>query len=61
MPQAERPYRALGYPITPLLYILVAVLFVGYIVLGDPRSSLLGLGLVLLGLPVYFVIRRRAA
>lgn len=61
MPQAERPYRALGYPITPLLYILVAVLFVGYIVLGDPRSSLLGLGLVLLGLPVYYVIRRRAA
>jgi APA family basic amino acid/polyamine antiporter len=57
MAGAHRPYRAWGYPVTPALYILIAGLFALYIVQGDPKSSLYGLGLVLLGLPVYFVFR----
>jgi APA family basic amino acid/polyamine antiporter len=58
MPAAERPYRTVGYPVTPALFILIAVLFVIYIVQGDPKSSLYGLGLVLLGVPVYFGLAR---
>jgi APA family basic amino acid/polyamine antiporter len=59
MPDAPRPYRAWGYPITPAIFVLIAVLFVIYIVQGDPRSSLYGLGLVLLGVPVYFWLKPR--
>jgi APA family basic amino acid/polyamine antiporter len=61
LPAAERPYRTWGYPVTPALFILVATLFAVYIALGDPKSSLYGLALVLLGLPVYFALRGRQA
>lgn len=59
LPMAQRPYRALGYPASTALFIAVAVFFVVYIVKGDPQSSLYGLGLVLLGVPVYFAMQRR--
>jgi APA family basic amino acid/polyamine antiporter len=58
-PLAERPYRAFAYPLSSALFILVAALFVIYIVQGDPKSSLYGLFLVLLGVPVYFALRSR--
>jgi APA family basic amino acid/polyamine antiporter len=54
-PEAARPYRALGFPVSSALFIAVALFFVVYIVQGDPKSSLYGLGLVLLGVPVYYV------
>ena len=59
-PAADRPYRAFGYPLSSGLFIVVAILFVIYIVQGDAKSSLYGLFLVLLGVPVYFAIRRSA-
>ncbi|MEN3039279.1 MAG: amino acid permease [Candidatus Kryptonium sp.] len=52
-PDRERPYKAWGYPIIPILYILVAVFFIIYIIVGDPKSSGLGLLLVLIGIPAY--------
>jgi APA family basic amino acid/polyamine antiporter len=60
-PAAVRPYRAFGYPLAPALFIIGALFFVVYIVQGDPKSSLYGLLLVLLGVPVYFLLQRRAA
>lgn len=57
-PQADRPYRAFGYPLSSALFILVALFFVVYIVQGDPRSSLYGFFLVLLGVPIYFLFDR---
>ena len=57
-PAADRPYRALGYPATPILFIAVALFFVVYIVIGDPKSALYGLALVALGLPVFALLRR---
>ncbi len=59
LPEAARPYKALGYPVSSALFIAVAMFFVVYIVKGDPKSSLYGLGLVLLGVPVYFAMQRR--
>ncbi len=59
LPHAARPYRALGYPVSAALFIAVAMFFVVYIIKGDPQSSLYGLGLVLLGVPVYFAMQRR--
>ena len=58
LPQAARPYRTLGYPASSIAFIAVALCFVVYIVQGDPRSSLYGLGLVLLGVPAYFFLGR---
>jgi APA family basic amino acid/polyamine antiporter len=59
-PAAERPYRAYGYPLTPALYLLGAGFFLVYILIGDPQASLMGLLLVVLGLPAYLIFRGRA-
>ena len=61
LPDERRPYRALGYPVSTLAFIFVALGFVIYIVQGDPRSSLYGLGLVLLGVPAYFLMNRESS
>jgi APA family basic amino acid/polyamine antiporter len=60
-PGLHRPYRALGYPVLPALYVVVSTFFLVYILVGDPRNSGLGLGLTLLGVPAYLYWRRQAA
>ncbi len=60
-PDRPRPYRCWGYPVTPALYLLIAVPFLIYVVQGDPVSTGYGLLLVLTGVPVYFWLRSRAA
>jgi len=57
-PQLERPYRAFGYPVLPLLYILVAGLIEILLLLYKPNYTWPGLIIVLLGIPVYFVWRK---
>ncbi|QDA62265.1 APC family permease [Hymenobacter jejuensis] len=60
-PDAPRPYRAAGYPFIPLLYVVLASAFC-LILLLDPSTSTYsqrGLGLVALGVPVYFIFRNR--
>ncbi len=54
-----RPYKTYGYPLTPLLYILVAVFFIVYIFIGDIRNSGFGLIIILTGIPVYLLMRKR--
>ena len=85
MPDAERPYRAWGYPVVPVLFLLATALLLGttlWSVRGDAGSGavlmmqghlltgfqtiarnppLAGLGLILLGLPVYWIWSRRQA
>jgi len=58
-PNAERPYRTWGYPVTPALYLIGATFFVIYIFIGDKRDALIGIGLVLLGLPAYVLFKRK--
>lgn len=60
-PAAERPYRTLGYPIVPLIYIALALLLVIDLALLKWKTSGIGYLLVLTGIPVYFVWRKRAA
>jgi APA family basic amino acid/polyamine antiporter len=60
LPNAHRPYRALGYPALPALYLLLAAA-VSVILLIAPKTrteALSGLVLVLIGIPVYFIWRR---
>jgi APA family basic amino acid/polyamine antiporter len=60
-PDAERPYRAFGYPIVPVLYIVAATGIMLALILYKTQTTWPGLILVLLGVPVYWVWRRRAA
>lgn len=53
-PSLPRPYRAWGYPVTPLLFILFALYLVGDTIRHTPVESAIGLGIVLLGLPAYY-------
>ena len=54
-PTAERPYRAFGFPIVPLLYILVTGLICVTLLVYDTRNTGLGLFIVGLGIPVYYL------
>lgn len=58
-PQLERPYRTLGYPLTPVLYILLALLLVLDLAYLAPSTSGIGYLLVLTGIPVYFFWKRK--
>jgi APA family basic amino acid/polyamine antiporter len=53
-PDWPRPYRVTGYPLTVIVFVLVSSVFVLNTLLNSPRSSLMGLGLLLLGVPFYF-------
>ena len=53
-PDVPRPYRALGYPVIPALYVLGSFALVWNTLVERPTESIAGLGLVALGLPFYF-------
>lgn len=57
-PQMERPYRAIGYPVVPALYIAAAGLIEFLLLQYKPNYTWPGLILVLLGVPVYFLWRK---
>jgi len=58
-PDIERPYKAFGYPVLPIIYIILALAFCIGIVWAKPGYSLAGMGLVLLGIPIYFIAMSR--
>ena len=60
-PNAERPYKAFGYPFIPLLYIISAVAIMFVLLLYKTQTTWPGLLIVLLGVPVYLLWSRRAA
>jgi len=53
-PDAPRPYRAWGYPVTPALFILLSMLVVVNTLMRAPLESGIGIAIVLSGLPFYF-------
>jgi APA family basic amino acid/polyamine antiporter len=54
-PDASRPYKAFGYPVLPVIYIILALAFCIGLVYTSPTYSLWGLGITLLGIPLYFI------
>lgn len=58
-PDAQRPYRTWGYPVVPALYILGASTILAVLFLYRPTTTWPGLGIVVLGVPVYFFLRWR--
>lgn len=57
-PDLPRPYKMWGYPVTPLLFLAVAVGFLGNMLVTRPGPSFAGLGLIATGVPVYFLWKR---
>src|SRR6266849_2171794 len=58
-PDMPRPYRVIGYPVVPIVFVLGIASLVVSTLLKSPRESLIGLGLISLGLPFYFYWKRR--
>jgi APA family basic amino acid/polyamine antiporter len=59
-PDTERPYRTWGYPVVPILFLVVSVGLIIQTVINTPRQSAIGLFLILLGVPVYWLLDRRS-
>jgi APA family basic amino acid/polyamine antiporter len=57
-PNAERPYRTLGYPVTPIIFITISVWFVLNTLFARPAESGVGLAFLALGIPVYYFWKR---
>ena len=60
-PDAVRPYRTLGYPIVPIIFLTLSVFLIFNLAYLAPETSGIGYLIVLSGIPVYFIWRRRAA
>jgi APA family basic amino acid/polyamine antiporter len=65
LPALERPYRVWGYPVLPVAFSLAAFAIILNAFVRKPGESLIGIGIILVGVPIYFVwnalLRRRAA
>ena len=60
-PQAPRPYRTWGYPLVPAAYILMATTILIVLFAYRPATTWPGLAIVLIGVPIYWAIRRHNA
>lgn len=58
-PGLPRPYRTLGYPLVPVLFVMVAVLLIYFTLLNSPRESAIGLVLIAAGIPFYSYWRKQ--
>ena len=59
-PETERPYRTWGYPVVPILFLIVSTGLIIQTIVNTPRQSAIGLGLILLGVPAYWLLDRRS-
>jgi len=54
-PDIERPYKAFGYPVLPVIYVLLAIVFCVFLIKIKPLYAGIGLGIVLMGIPLYYI------
>ncbi len=59
-PDLHRPYKTIGYPFVPILFVLVTLALLGQTFYDRPGQSMLGLVIIALGLPLYFYWSRKA-
>jgi APA family basic amino acid/polyamine antiporter len=60
-PELPRPYRVWGYPVTPVVFLLVTIFMMYYLVTERPLQSVLSILIMISGLLIYAVFRKRAA
>jgi basic amino acid/polyamine antiporter, APA family len=58
-PDAERPYKAFGYPFLPIIYIVMGIAFCVLLIIYKPEYTWPGLIIVLLGIPVYYMVAKK--
>ena len=54
-PNLQRPYKVIGYPVVPAVFIAAAIYLVVNALITDPKWTLITFAVVLLGLPVYYI------
>jgi len=59
-PEAPRPYKAFGYPVLPMIYIMMGTAFIILMVIYKPNYTWPGIIIAFLGVPVYYLIRKKA-
>jgi APA family basic amino acid/polyamine antiporter len=57
-PDLPRPYKTLGYPVVPVIFLLIHIWILGYGLFYRPKESLAGLGITLIGLLVFFADKK---
>lgn len=57
-PDLVRPYRTVGYPVVPVLFLLASLLLLGNYLVSEPRLFALDIGVILTGVPVYYGWKR---
>jgi APA family basic amino acid/polyamine antiporter len=60
MPDSHRPYKVIGYPWLPIIFVLFSVFFVIFSLKENIRNAVFGLVLVVIGIPVYFYFRKKS-
>ncbi len=55
-PDLERPYKAWGYPVVPVVFLFVSGWLLVSTMINTPKESFTGIGLIILGLPVYYYL-----
>jgi len=58
-PNTPRPYKAWGYPFIPASYIIITTVICINLLLYNFKNSMLGIGIILLGIPVYYLFHKR--
>lgn len=58
-PDAERPYKAIGYPILPIIYIIMGLAFCLLLMFYKPSYTGSGLVIAMAGIPIYYLIRKK--
>ncbi|WP_263375986.1 APC family permease [Granulicella aggregans] len=58
---ATRPFSMIGYPILPAIFILAAIGIAVFSIYNDPRNSLVGLAIILCGIPIHYLLKRRVS
>jgi len=58
-PEMTRPYKTWGYPVIPIVFILATLGIIINTIIEQPQESLTGLGIIIIGIPVYFFWERR--
>jgi APA family basic amino acid/polyamine antiporter len=58
-PNAPRPFKAIGYPITPAIFVIASLAIVLNAIFTNPRVTGLGLLVILSGIPMYYWFSRR--
>jgi APA family basic amino acid/polyamine antiporter len=59
-PHAPRPFKAIGYPLTPAIFVLFSVIMVANAIYREPRVTGLGILLIAAGIPIYLWFTKRA-